>query len=115
MGSVDMANDLEALRMHLGLSEISILGHSNSGAIALAYAVRYPVLIDSQVLGLSAVADTQRILQDRSTDPRLRRPRELCPHFSKDSVAERKAVAPGRSLFHLQPNPSILYTWTKTL
>ncbi len=29
MGSVDMANDLEALRAHLGLSEISILGHSN--------------------------------------------------------------------------------------
>src|SRR3977135_1327190 len=36
MRSVDMANDLEALRVHLGLSEISILGHSNSGAIALA-------------------------------------------------------------------------------
>jgi proline iminopeptidase len=73
MGSVDMANDLEALRAHLGLSEISILGHSNSGAIALAYAARYPdrvsklVLIDSQVLGLSATADTQRILQNRAT------------------------------------------------
>ena len=36
MGSVDMANDLEALRVHLGLSEISIVGHSNSGGIALA-------------------------------------------------------------------------------
>ncbi|HTF70976.1 MAG TPA: alpha/beta hydrolase [Edaphobacter sp.] len=78
MGSVDMANDLEALRVHLGLSEISILGHSNSGAIALAYAARYPdrvsklVLIDSQVLGLSAAADTQRILQQRSTDPRFK-------------------------------------------
>src|SRR5260370_9858454 len=77
MGSVDMANDLEALRAHLGLSEISILGPSNSGAIALAYAARYPdrvsklVLIDSQVLGLSAAAETQRILQNRSTDPRF--------------------------------------------
>jgi proline iminopeptidase len=77
MGSVDMANDLEALRMHLGLSEISILGHSNAGVIALEYAVRYPdrvsklVLIDSQVLGLSAAADTQRILQNRATDPRF--------------------------------------------
>jgi proline iminopeptidase len=77
MGSVDMANDLEALRVHLGLSEISILGHSNSGAIALAYAARYVdrvsklVLIDSQVLGLSAAADTQRILQNRSIDPRF--------------------------------------------
>jgi proline iminopeptidase len=77
MGSVDMADDLEALRVHLDLAEISILGHSNSGAIAVSYAARYPdrvsklVLIDSQVLGLSAAADTQRILQNRSTDPRF--------------------------------------------
>jgi len=87
MGSVDMANDLEALRAHLGLSEISILGHSNSGAIALAYAARYPdrvsklVLIDSQVLGLSATADTQRILQNRATDPRFKEATRIVSTF----------------------------------
>ncbi len=76
MGSVDMADDLEALRVHLGLSRISVLGHSNSGAIALSYAERFPehvdklVLIDSQVLGLSAAADTQRMIQERAADPR---------------------------------------------
>jgi hypothetical protein len=32
MGSVDMATDFESLRVHLGLSESSILGHSNSGS-----------------------------------------------------------------------------------
>jgi pimeloyl-ACP methyl ester carboxylesterase len=74
MGSADMADDLEALRIHLGLSEVSILGHSNSGAIALSYAERFPrhvdklVLIDSQVLGLSAAGDTQRILSERASD-----------------------------------------------
>lgn len=77
MGTVNMADDLEALRVHLDIPEISILGHSNSSSIALSYAVSYPdyvsklVLIDGQVLGLSAVADTQRILQNRSTDPRF--------------------------------------------
>jgi len=87
MGSVDMANDLEALRVHLGLSEISILGHSNSGAIALACAARYPdrvsklVLIDSQVLGLSADADTQRILQNRATDPRFKEATRIVSTF----------------------------------
>jgi pimeloyl-ACP methyl ester carboxylesterase len=87
MGSVDMANDLEALRMHLGLSEISMLGHSNSGAIALAYAARYTdrvsklVLIDSQVLGLSADADTQRILQNRATDPRFKEATRIVSTF----------------------------------
>jgi proline iminopeptidase len=87
MGSVDMANDLEALRVHLGLSEISILGHSNAGAIALACAARYPdrvsrlVLIDSQVLGLSADADTQRILQNRATDPRFKEATRIVSTF----------------------------------
>ena len=87
MGSVDMANDLEALRAHLGLSEMSILGHSNSGAIALAYAARYPdrvsklVLIDSQVLGLSATADTQRILQKRAADPRFKEATRIVSTF----------------------------------
>jgi proline iminopeptidase len=87
MGSVDMANDLEALRAHFGLSEISILGHSNSGAIALAYAARYPdrvsklVLIDSQVLGFSATADTQRILQNRATDPRFKEATRIVSTF----------------------------------
>jgi proline iminopeptidase len=87
MGSVDMANDLETLRMHLGLSEISMLGHSNSGAIALAYAARYTdrvsklVLIDSQVLGLSADADTQRILQNRATDPRFKEATRIVSTF----------------------------------
>jgi proline iminopeptidase len=77
MRSVDMADDLEALRIHLGLDEISVLGHSNSGAIALSYAERFPDHLDklivtgSQVLGLSASADTQRILQERAADPRF--------------------------------------------
>jgi proline iminopeptidase len=77
MGSIDMADDLEALRVHLDRSKISIVGHSNSGAIALSYAARYPdrvnklVLSGSQVLGLSAATDTHRILQNRSTDPRF--------------------------------------------
>jgi proline iminopeptidase len=45
MGSADMADDLEALRTHLRLSEISILGHSNSDAIALSYAIESGVCI----------------------------------------------------------------------
>ncbi|MBB6144233.1 pimeloyl-ACP methyl ester carboxylesterase [Silvibacterium bohemicum] len=77
MRSIDMADDLEALRIHLGFSKVSVLGHSNSGAIALSYAERFPEHLDklivsgSQVLGLSASADTQRILQERATDPRF--------------------------------------------
>ncbi|MFM0075978.1 alpha/beta hydrolase [Paraburkholderia sediminicola] len=75
MSSNDMADDLEALREFLGLSTIQLLGHSNSGAIVLFYAERYQnrveklVLIDSQVLGFDANADTQALLKAKAEDP----------------------------------------------
>jgi proline iminopeptidase len=75
MSSHDMADDIEALREHLGLPSIRILGHSNSGAIAVSYAERYRdrvekmVLIDSQVLGFPAANDTQAFLQARAGHP----------------------------------------------
>jgi hypothetical protein len=42
MGSVYMANELEALRAHLGLSEISILAHSNSAPLLLGMRLAIP-------------------------------------------------------------------------
>jgi proline iminopeptidase len=41
------------------------------------------VLIDSQVLGLSATADTQRILQNRATDPRFEATRIVSTFFAR--------------------------------
>jgi pimeloyl-ACP methyl ester carboxylesterase len=76
MGSSDMADDIEALRDHLGLARVPIIGHSNSGAIVLYYAERYPdhaskvVLVCSQVIGLDWIKDTRVILRQRSDDPR---------------------------------------------
>jgi len=78
MSSHHMADDLDALRAHLGLDTIHLLGHSNSGAIALSYAERYQhrvsklIVIGSQVLGLSAAQDTQAFLQARAEDPRYK-------------------------------------------
>jgi proline iminopeptidase len=76
MGSSEMADDLDALRAHLGLSTMTLFGHSNGGAIALSFAERYAsrlsrlVLIDSQMFGFSASEDTQTIMASRSADPR---------------------------------------------
>ncbi|MEJ0096157.1 MAG: alpha/beta hydrolase [Methylocella sp.] len=78
MSSDDMADDLEALREHLTLTNVRLLGHSNSGAIALSYAERYPdrvaklVLIDSQMLGFSAGGVTQTFLEAKAEDPRYK-------------------------------------------
>jgi pimeloyl-ACP methyl ester carboxylesterase len=92
MSSVDMADDLEALRLHLGLARISLLGHSNSSAIAVSYAERFPdqvdklVLIDSQVLGVSAAGDTQKILQERASDPRYEAALKMMSAFSSGQI-----------------------------
>lgn len=38
----ELAEDVEALRRHLGLPEIELLGHSAGTRVALSYAARYP-------------------------------------------------------------------------
>ncbi len=77
MGSAVMADDLEALRLHLELPQISLLGHSNGGAISLIYAAQNPkrvkklILVGTEVRGFNSASDTQAILNLRSTDPRF--------------------------------------------
>ena len=43
-------DDVEALRTHLGLDRIELLGHSAGGTLALQYAIRYPDRIRRLVL-----------------------------------------------------------------
>jgi pimeloyl-ACP methyl ester carboxylesterase len=57
MGSKHMAEDLDALRRHLGQDKITVLGHSNGACIALNYAIDFSpychkaILISTQILG----------------------------------------------------------------
>lgn len=44
------ADDIEALRKHLGVEKISIIGHSYGGMPAIAYACKYPKSLDRVVL-----------------------------------------------------------------
>lgn len=76
MGSAQMADDLEHLRLHLGLDAINLFGHSNGGAIAISYAERYPdnlrnlVLVSSQLLGFDTSGEIAGFLERAKTDPR---------------------------------------------
>jgi proline iminopeptidase len=45
-----MAEDLEALRQHLGLNRIVLLGHAHGGFIAMKYAVKYPNRVSQLIL-----------------------------------------------------------------
>lgn len=46
----DYVNDLEDLRLHLGLGVIDLLGHSHGGVVAIDYAARYPRRVSKLVL-----------------------------------------------------------------
>jgi len=45
-----LADDVEALRVHLGLSRMDLLGHSAGAGIAMCYAARYPERIERLIL-----------------------------------------------------------------
>jgi pimeloyl-ACP methyl ester carboxylesterase len=78
MGSSHMADDLDALRRHLGQDKILVLGHSNGACIALHYAVKHvqhchkAILISSQVPGYpNRAAHVESQLAERADDPRF--------------------------------------------
>lgn len=54
--------DVEALRAHLGLERIAVLGHSYGGMVAQGYAIRYPNRLSHLVL--SATAPSFRFLAE---------------------------------------------------
>ncbi|ACO48111.1 alpha/beta fold hydrolase [Deinococcus deserti] len=68
--------DLDALRSHLGLETIRLIGHSHGGYIALNYALRYPrhlshlVVVDAQLGVKEPGEDMQRTLPVLALDPR---------------------------------------------
>lgn len=46
----EYAEDLEALRQHLGLDRFALAGHSHGGFVALVYAARYPQRLDHLII-----------------------------------------------------------------
>jgi proline iminopeptidase len=65
--------DMEALRQHLGLDKIVVLGSSYGGMVALSYAVRYPQNV-SHLIVIATVPDSRflqrakEILAQRGTE-----------------------------------------------
>lgn len=66
-------DDVEALRAHLGLDRIDLLGHSAGGALAVLYAARYPDRIGRLVL----VSPSPRAVDVQITDSDRRQVAEL--------------------------------------
>jgi pimeloyl-ACP methyl ester carboxylesterase len=72
-----LVEDVEALRVHLGLDRMDLLGHSASGGICLLYAAGYPDRLDHLVLvapslrvtGLPSDLGVDEVLARRAHEP----------------------------------------------
>lgn len=65
-------DDLDALREHLGLERISVLGSSYGGMVAQGYAIRYPERVANLILVATApsfrfMEDARQIVNERGT------------------------------------------------
>jgi len=75
-----MADDLEALRQHLGLNRIALLGHAHGGFIAMKYALKYPnrlaqlILVDC-ILLRNLEDDTREVSEILQRHPRRKDPK----------------------------------------
>jgi proline iminopeptidase len=71
--------DMEALRQHLGLDRIAVLGTSYGGMVAMAYALRYQQHVSHLILVVTAASHrfldrARQILAERGTE----RQKEVC-------------------------------------
>src|SRR5215207_9008169 len=69
--------DLEALRIHLGLEQVVVIGVSYGGMVALAYASRYPESVSHLIAVVTSpsykfLERAQAILAERGTDEQRR-------------------------------------------
>ncbi len=91
-----MAGDIEALRRHLGLSRVILMGVSFGGMLALEYALRYPGSLRALILVVTAPSyrfkDQARRFADGLADPGLRRAAYKVLDGDLRSAADAKAA-----------------------
>jgi pimeloyl-ACP methyl ester carboxylesterase len=98
-----MADDLDALRQHLSLSKIVLMGHAHGGFIAIKYALKYPnrlsqlILVDCVLLP-NLEEDTRAVNENL-----LRHPRRKDPNW-EEAVAKFKDEYEARTAAELQEN-----------
>jgi pimeloyl-ACP methyl ester carboxylesterase len=72
-----LVDDVEALRRHLGLDSVDLLGHSAGGSLAMLYAAHHPDRLDSLTLvdpslaavGLPSDTGAEEVIAARAAEP----------------------------------------------
>lgn len=108
MGAWNMAEDLESLRIHLGLEKLlAVLGHSNGGAMALAYAEKYPlrldrlILVDHQLIGNKTCDADPDLMEELKDDPRYKE--------AYDFMRKERDLSSGEAMLQRLKNIGPLY------
>jgi proline-specific peptidase len=72
----DYVDDVEALREHLGIERLMLLGHSHGGMVAQAYAAKYPARVRKLVLAstLARFAPEQEAAMHAAMEKRSNEP-----------------------------------------
>ncbi|HWN97945.1 MAG TPA: alpha/beta fold hydrolase [Blastocatellia bacterium] len=84
MASVyEMADDIDALRESLGLTRVTVLGHSFGGAIALNYALRHPENVKRLIL-VSASATIENPAEGERRIVKMLSPEELAAYGANE-------------------------------
>lgn len=86
--------DIEALRKHLGLERICILGTSYGGIVAQGYATRYPKHVEKLILVVTApsyrfINDAKKALNERASKRQL----AFCEHLWNGTFKNSRQVA----------------------
>ena len=87
-----MTEDVDALRAHLGLDQIDLLGHSAGGDLALLYAARYPERIARLILLTPALRTVGLGVTDDELLANMER-RSAEPWFTDAKAAVQAAIA----------------------
>ena len=86
--------DIEALRKHLGLKNICVLGTSYGGIVAQGYAIRYPLRVQKLILVVTApsyrfIDEAKAILNKKASKAQL----EFCNHLWNGTFKNSQHVA----------------------
>ncbi|HVR07831.1 MAG TPA: alpha/beta fold hydrolase [Thermoanaerobaculia bacterium] len=96
--------DIEGLRKALGLTALSLFGHSYGGTVALAYALRFPQAVDKLIL---ADAPLSGAAWQRSIDACNRRIRDELPavwsHIQRLRAAGARSSSPAHQAVYEVP------------
>ncbi len=105
-------DDADALRAHLGVERIAVMGHSFGACIGMEYALRYPDRVSHLLLVETASAldywdEVDEIVANRQLDPPVREAWQTMP--TDDAGLGRWLAAVAPLYVHPQSDPAILF------